>query len=159
VSGNLTSVFGLFFLRVDGNLDSNLPSSNLFALEKFESLPLLILGANVDESISLGATRLAPATTNDTSRVDVDTSRSEEFRESSIVNGEAEVSDEEHSLGRFASRSFTDWPDGPGRPGSLDFLGLRLGRRRSNDSVVITGSGCITLLCLVLFGLALEANR
>lgn len=142
-------------MRVNGNFDSNLPSSNLFALEKLESLLLLVLGANVDESIALGATRLAPATTDDTSRVDVDTGRSEEFRESSVVNGEAEVGDEEHGLGGFASRSFTDGADGLGRPGGPDFLGLRLD---GNDRVVITGSSCITLLCLCLFGLALEAK-
>jgi hypothetical protein len=151
----LTSLWDLLFLRVNGNFDSNLPSSNLFALEKLESLLLLVLGANVDESIALGATRLAPATTDDTSRVDVDTGRSEEFRESSVVNGEAEVGDEEHGLGGFASRSFTDGADGLGRPGGPDFLGLRLD---GNDRVVITGSSCITLLCLCLFGLALEAK-
>lgn len=157
MSRNLSSLLDLLFLRVDGNLDSNLPSSNLFALEKFESLPLLVLGANVDESIALGATRLAPATTDDASRVDVDAGRSEKFRESSIVNGEAEVGDEEHGLGGFASRSFTDRADGPGRPGDLDFLGLRLDGR-GDDSVVITRSSCITLLCLGLFGLALEVK-
>jgi hypothetical protein len=147
----------LLFLRVDGNLDSNLPSSNLLALEKFKSLPLLVLGANVDKSISLGTTRSAPATTDDTSRVDVDAGRSKEFGESGIVNGEAEIGNEEHRLGGFASRSLTDGADRSRGPRGLDFLGFGLGGR-SGESVVITGSSCITLPCLVLFSFALEAN-
>jgi hypothetical protein len=148
------------FLRVDGDLDGDLPSSDFFALKELEGLLLLLLGTDIDETIAFGATRLTPSTTNDASRGDSNPGGSEEFGKGGVIDGEAEIGDEEHSLGRFTLGGFTDGTNRFGRFGfgSLDLLWLGLSRSsgggRSASSISFTLFG----ICLGLFGLALKGQ-
>lgn len=88
----------------DGDLDSDLASIDLLALERSESLLLLLLVADIDESVTLATTGLAEATTNDASRDDVDASGLEEVGQGSVVEGEREVGDEDDALGGLSVR-------------------------------------------------------
>lgn len=104
---SLAFSLGLIGLSIDSNLDSNGSAANLFALEELNSLLLLLLTANVNETVALGLAGLPPATTNNTSRVDLNTGLGEQGAEASIIDGEAEVGDEEHRLGGLSSGVFT----------------------------------------------------
>jgi hypothetical protein len=147
-------------LSIDGDLDSDFPSSNFFALKELEGLLLLLLGADIDEAIALGATRLTPSTTNDAGRGDGNSGGSEEFGEGGVIDSEAEIGNEEHSLGRFTFRGFTDGTNGFGGFGfrGLDLLGLGLSKSGRGGGSGSASSISVALfgICLGLFGLALR---
>lgn len=79
--------------RADSDLYSNFASIHLLACKCLESLLLLFFSADVNESVTFAAAGAAETTAHDTSRDDVDTSRSEELVEGSVVNVESEISD------------------------------------------------------------------
>lgn len=92
--------------RIDGDFDCDLPSRNLLALNELDSLLLLLLVANIDESIALAPPGLAPSPSDNTGGYDLDTSGGEDFGESLVVDIESEVGDENDRLGRLAGGQF-----------------------------------------------------
>ena len=87
-------VVGFLYIGVDGNLKNNFTTANFLALKGLNCLLLLLLGANIDEAIALGTAWLAPATADDASSDDGDSSLREERREGGVVDIEAKVRDE-----------------------------------------------------------------
>jgi hypothetical protein len=90
--------------RVDGDFDGNGPTTHVLALKSLNSLLLLFLPTNVDESVPLASPRVAPAPADNTSRDDADSRFSEKSGKTGVVNVETEVSDKQNSLGLFALR-------------------------------------------------------
>lgn len=122
--GGISVGGGFVILRgVDGNFDCDLPSADVFALEGFDSLLLLVLGANVNEAVALAPPGCTPASADNTSRFDLDTSVGEEGRETSVINVEPKVGDKENSLGEFASGVLASRTSGTG---SLGLTSTRL---------------------------------
>jgi hypothetical protein len=99
---------------VDGNLDCNLPATDLLAAERLDGFLLRILVANVDEAVALAAPGRSPAATHNASRGDGDASIREESSEAGIVDVETEVGNEEHGLGGLANGVFASWTGGAG---------------------------------------------
>jgi hypothetical protein len=111
---------------VDGDLDSDGTTSDLLALESFNGLLLLLLATNIDKAVTLRASGMAPAFTDDAGRNDVDACLGEETSQASIVNVEAKVGNEKHGLGRFTSgvlTSRTRWAGLPGFPNTRLLFG------------------------------------
>lgn len=127
---------------VDGDLDGDLASSNLLALQGRDGLLLLILRANIDEAVALGAAGLTPAAADNAGRDDVDTGLGEERGQAGIVDGETEVGDEKHVLGGLAFGSLASGADNLGLAGSLGGLLLLLAfsSSRSRSSRSVSGS-------------------
>lgn len=92
---------------VDSDFDSDLPARNLLALNEFNSLLLLLLVTDINETITLAPPGLAPPPSNDTSRNDLDTSRSEDFTESFVIDVEGEIGNKDNTLGGFSGRDFS----------------------------------------------------
>lgn len=105
--GSLGFLVGFLYIRVDGNLKNNFTTANFLALKGLDCLLLLLLGANIDKAIALGTAWLSPATADDASSDDSDSGLGEERGEGGVVDVEAEVRDEQHSLGGFAYRGLT----------------------------------------------------
>jgi hypothetical protein len=138
-------VSGVFLVlrSVDSNFNGDGASANFFALKSGDSFLLLFLTANVDKTVALGAARLTPASANDTGRNNIDTGLSEESRETSVINVETEVGDEEHGLRGFTGGVFTG---GTSRLGCLSLAGTRLlFGSGSGSSFAFGGSSSSTL--------------
>lgn len=97
----------VFARIVDGDLDRDGTTTDIFALEGVDGLLLFSLVTNVDEAVTLALSGLPPPS-DDASRVDVEASIGEESGEAGVVDVEAEVGDEENGRGRFADGIFTD---------------------------------------------------
>ena len=114
--------------RVDGNLDSNGPSTNLLAFECCDGLLLLFLAADVNKTVTLALPGLSPPSANDAGGINYDASISEQSGEASVIDVESEVGYKEHRLGRLAYRVFTSRAGstrGPGLADTLWFLSSR----------------------------------
>ena len=109
---------------IDGDLDGDSTTTDLLALESVDGILLFSLVTNIDETVPLAPSGLTPPGSDDTSRVDLDTRISEESGETSIVDVEAKVGNEENCLGRFTDRVLTSGTRGTGGSG---FAFLRLG--------------------------------
>lgn len=122
----LSFAFSSFLLMwgVDCDLDSNCSAANILALESSNSLVLLFLAADVNEAVALALSGLSPSPADNAGRNDVDSSVSEESAETSIVNVEAEVRDEQHGLGGLACWVFTGGAGCTGCFGLADAGGL-----------------------------------
>ena len=130
----------LFFVlrSVDGDLDSNGTTGNLFSVEGVDRLLLVFLGADVDEAVSLALPGITPAATDNAGRSDVDAGFGEQSFEAIIVDAEAKVGDKEHVLGGFACRvlaSGTGWSRCTGLTSTRRLLG------RSISGFSCSGSG------------------
>lgn len=103
LGSHLPIVFGIGFtilvlLRVDGNLNGDRTSAHFLALESLDGLLLFFLVTNVDEAVTLAPPGLAPASADNPSRVDANASIGEQSCQTSIVEIESEVGDEEYRL-------------------------------------------------------------
>ena len=106
----------LLVLRVDGDLDSDGPATDLLSIEQLDRLELLLLGADVDEAKAFRFSGLSPATTNNASRVDFDAGIGEDGAELLVGDGKSEVGDEQVGLGGLASRLLASGAWGAGSP-------------------------------------------
>ena len=102
---------------IDGDLDGDGTTTDLFALESVDGLLLFSLVTNVDEAVSLAPSGFAPPPSNDASRIDLDTGIGEESGEGVVIDVEAEVGNEENALGGFADRILTGRARGTRGPG------------------------------------------
>lgn len=102
----------LLMLSIDSDLNSDGPSANILAIEGSNCFVLLLFTSNVNESVTLAPPGLSPATTNNTSGVDMNAGISEESCEAGIFNGETQVGDEEDRLGELSNGIFTSGPLG-----------------------------------------------
>lgn len=93
--------------RIDGDLDGDGATTNLFALESIDGLLLFLLVTDIDKSVSLAPSGLTPPPSNDAGGNDMETCISKESGESGIVDAEAEVGNKENGLGGFADRILT----------------------------------------------------
>ena len=89
-------------MSIDSYLDSDRPSLDLSALESGNSLLLLILVTNLDETVALALTRTTILPADNTSRNDVDTSFGEQLSERGVIDVETQVGNKEHRLGWLA---------------------------------------------------------
>jgi hypothetical protein len=89
------------------NLDSDLASSKLLALEDLYGFLLLLLVTYIDESVAFAASGLTEPPPDNASRDNVDTSRGKKLSEGGIIYIEGEIGDEDDRLGGFTSGSFT----------------------------------------------------
>jgi hypothetical protein len=112
---------------INGDLDCNLPSTDVFTLKGCDGLLLFSLRADVDEAITLAFPGLSPSPANNASRDDADTGFREESRKTSIINVETEVGNKEHGLGRFADGVFASRASGTGSLGLASARSLLLG--------------------------------
>jgi hypothetical protein len=136
--------FLFLLLRVDSNLDGDLASADLLALKGFDCFLLFGFVANIDKAKAFAAPGLTESAVNNARRYNFDAGISEELSEASVVDIEAEISDKEHSLGRFACGSFTGRTGWTGCP----FLTWgRLGRLALNGTL---GGGSSVGRCLRL---------
>lgn len=106
----------------NGNLDGNLAPIHLLASKRLQSLLLLLLRTNIDESVTLATAGRTVAATDNASGNDVDVSFLEELAERGVVDVESEVGDEDNGLRRFAFGLFAlgaRSPRGTGLPGLL----------------------------------------
>ena len=137
-------------LSIDSNLDSDGPAADLLAFKELDGFLLLLLATDIDEAVALGLAGLAPAATNNTGGVNVNTSLSEQGTETSIIDREAEVGYEEDRLGWFSGGILTSRTLGT-RSAGLASLLLRGGIGTFSGSGIlcsrssITGSGRGTL--------------
>lgn len=146
---------------VDGDLDCDGATTDLFAIESGNGLLLLSLTTNIDESVTLALAGLSPTTANDAGRDNSDSGLGEQGGKLGIVNSEAEVGNKEHGVGELANGVLT------GRAGSTRNLGLAntgdlLGGIRvgSDGSDSLNGGGSRGLSILTfLLGLALEKGN
>lgn len=140
----------------NSDLHSNLATIDLLASKCLESLLLLRLITNIDETVALAATRLAETAADNASRNDVDTSFLEELTESGIVDIESEVGDENNRLGGLAFGLFalnTRNSGGTRLPGLLGSSFAGRGLSRSGGGLISRFSFGSSLLG---FGLALR---
>jgi hypothetical protein len=80
--------------RANSDFNSNFAPIDFLVCECLESLLLLLLRTDVDEAVAFAATGAAIATAYNTSRNDVNVSRSENISEGNIVDIESEIGDE-----------------------------------------------------------------
>ena len=97
----------VFATSIDGDLDCDCTTTDLFALESFDGLLLFSLVTNVDEAISLALSGFAPPPSNDASRIDFEAGIGEESGKAGVVDVETEVGNEENGLGGFADGVLT----------------------------------------------------
>jgi len=109
---------GVFMRSIDGDLDGDGTTTDLLALESVDGLLLFILVTNVDETIPLAFSGLAPPPSDDASVGDVDARLGEESGETRVVDVEAKVGNEENGFGGFAHWVLTG---GTGETGSPEF--------------------------------------
>lgn len=132
----------VFMTSIDGNLDGDSTTTDLFALESVDGLLLFSLVTNVNEAISLAPSRLAPSLSNNAGRIDIETRISEESGKAGVVDVEAEVGNEENCLGGFADRILTGRAGGTRSPGlALPWLGSILCGRISWGSICSRNGG------------------
>lgn len=91
--GNCSTIFRICRRCADGNLDSDLASSNFLALEELHGFLLLLFVSYIDESIAFAAPGLSEPPPDDASRDHVDTSGREELSKGSVVNVEGKIGD------------------------------------------------------------------
>jgi len=119
---------------VDSDLDSDGSSANVLALQGSDGLLLFFLVTDIDKAVALALPGLTPAPADDAGADNVNASLCEEGGKTGVVDTETKVGDEEHGLGRLASRILTScasWTRGPG------FFGTRLFGR----SLALWGGG------------------
>jgi len=114
-SGNLGGAFllnyslfliGFVILSVDCYLDGDGSSTDVLALESDNGLLLLLLIADIDETVALTLARTTILPADNTSRNDVDTGFGKQIIERGVINVETKVGDKEHRLGGLASGFF-----------------------------------------------------
>jgi hypothetical protein len=143
----------LLDLRVDGDLDSDRATADILVVEGSDSLVLTCLVDDVDEAVTLAAAGVPPAAADDVGRLDLDAGVLEEGLEASVVEGEAEVGDKDHVLGRFAGRVLARSTAGGTRsPRLLDTgcLGLAALSGRGIGSLALSEGGTLTVDSLLL---------
>ena len=89
LSVGLAVVFLQWLVGLDGDLDGDGTATDLFALEKLNSLRLLSLVTDIDEAVSLALARVTPTAADDASRVDSNARFCEQRGQAGVVNGEA----------------------------------------------------------------------
>lgn len=117
---------------IDCDLDGDGAATDLLALESVDGLLLFILITNVNEAVTLAPSEPAPPLSNNTGRVDLEASISEEGGKAGVVDVEAEVGNEENALGGFADRILAGRAGGTRKPGLalLWLWGILCGRIR-----------------------------